>query len=256
MAGSGTQPAGQSEYYLPDRWCLHLYTYHGTLTVDGAEFPIRPGACSLVPPAVRLVYDPFEPGGSHGFVHFQVPPPGEDALGVPRMQQLAGEFGSCFRTLQSVIRFRATDPARANVRLHDLLYTIAECGTADDDAYSHPVMRPLLEWIELHLAERFQVARICREFSLSHNYLNRLFRADLGCTIGAYIQQRRAERAIRLLTDTTIPIKAIAADLGYLDLAQFSTFIKRQGGQAPRRIRGALMEKRTCQQPEADAANE
>ena len=68
MAGSGTQPAGQSEYYLPDRWCLHLYTYHGTLTVDGAEFPIRPGACSLVPPAVRLVYDPFEPGGSHGFV--------------------------------------------------------------------------------------------------------------------------------------------------------------------------------------------
>lgn len=152
---------------------------------------------------------------------------------MPTMQPLGPAFERFWQRLESVIGFSIQQPRRAEARLYDLLFSLAEVFAPAAARYSHPLMQPVLAWIDLHLGERVQVADLCREFEISHNYLNRLFKQDLEMTAGAYLQRRRAERAINLLTETTLPVKVVAAELGYTDLAQFNKFIRRHTGHAP-----------------------
>jgi len=70
-----------------------------------------------------------------------------------------------------------------------------------------------------------------------NNHLTRLFHTTYGVTISAYIRQRRAERARHLLLHSTLPIKAIAAQVGIADLHLFNKTIRRVLHDSPRRVR-------------------
>jgi len=232
----GRHPGGtRGTYSFHDTWCVHLYTYHGELIVDGVPYPLAPGTCTFQPPGAVHTYCYGEPLSTHAFAHFHAPPGPHETASVPFLQELGPRFSACYHALETVIRFRATHQRRADARLYDLLFTLVE--QAQTTPGRHPVIKPLVEWIDLHLGERFTTARLCREFALSHNHLNRICQRDLGCTIAAYVNQRRVRWATQLLAETTLPVKVIAAELGYTDLAQFSKLISRHTGQPPRQLR-------------------
>ena len=200
MAGIAQHPRGVSgEFHFEDAWCLHLYTYHGELQVDDERYAIAPGHCSLQAPGTRQIYHFHEALCRHAYCHFRVPSgEGGPVARLPAMQDLGSRFGGLYHTLESAIRFRTTSPRRGDARLYDFLFTLADLALQEQSPHRHPVMQPLLEWIDLHLAERFTAARICREFGYSHNYLNRLFQAELGRTLAAHVRGRRAAWATQL----------------------------------------------------------
>jgi transcriptional regulator GlxA family with amidase domain len=75
---------------------------------------------------------------------------------------------------------------------------------------------------------------------VSHNHLTRLFHAETGQTVIAYIRQRRLTRARHLLVSSTLSIPAVAASVGIPDLQAFNKACRRELGGPPRAIRHAV----------------
>lgn len=68
---------------------------------------------------------------------------------------------------------------------------------------------------------------------VSESTLRRQFRGATGTSPHAYVLQRRAEEARRLLGETDLPVKAIAARLGYGDVYFFSRQFRQLTGVPP-----------------------
>lgn len=74
---------------------------------------------------------------------------------------------------------------------------------------------------------------------LSAGHLERLFGRDLGLTPRAYRQKRRLDTALAALADRTVPVKQVAAELGFGSVSHFSHWLKQATGKSPRAHRDA-----------------
>lgn len=79
-----------------------------------------------------------------------------------------------------------------------------------------------------------ELAGLC---SLSPRHLLRLYRDFAGETVTACIARGQAERARQLLRETTLPMKDIAARLGFARPDSFSAAFQRAAGLTPRQYR-------------------
>lgn len=82
-----------------------------------------------------------------------------------------------------------------------------------------------------------RVAELAELCGLTERQLSRAFKAETGMTIGRFIDEAIMERAHRLLTATTLPIAAIARELGFASADGFSQFYRRISGMTPAQIR-------------------
>ncbi len=232
----GTLPV--ERYTLGGIWCLHLYRYHGWMRVGGQEFPIQPGHASITPPHIELEHQFDDPVCVHTVAHFSLPATPQTEIAVPAMQDLGADFDRINAAFEEAIGFFPTNPRRAEVRLWDILWNLtSQCQPADSNARLHPAVRATLQAIELRLNEPLSIADLARAVNLSHSHLTRLFRAEVGQTIISYLQSRRVERAHHLLVYSSLPPKAIAAQVGLPDLHQFNKTVRRTLGCSPRALR-------------------
>ncbi|WP_350245443.1 AraC family transcriptional regulator [Deinococcus sonorensis] len=233
-------PNRTERHQLLGNWALHIYRYHGTVTVQQHDLPIRPGHVSLIPPGVETVYT-FPHRSEHLCAHFHFAQTTElaPAVTVPAMQDLGQDFVAVNRALEDASRAFSMNPTRADVRLWDVLWQIADrtpLGTVEVHAHPPCVVRARAI-IELHLNEPLTVRDLAAAVHVSHNHLTRQFRASLGMTVVAYIRKRRVERARHLLHNTTLPIRIIAEQVGIPDARLFSRVIRTSLGHAPTEIR-------------------
>jgi AraC family transcriptional regulator len=66
-----------------------------------------------------------------------------------------------------------------------------------------------------------------------------LFRESTGQSVRQWVEQRRMDKARRLLAETDLPMKAIAFDLGFASQAVFSTAFRRCAGVSPSTYRAS-----------------
>lgn len=76
-------------------------------------------------------------------------------------------------------------------------------------------VRELQAWIGEHPAADHSVDRLAARAAMSPRHFARVFRADVGCTPGAYVEQVRVEVARRLLETTGLGVDEIAATAGF-----------------------------------------
>ncbi|MBV9848583.1 MAG: helix-turn-helix transcriptional regulator [Armatimonadetes bacterium] len=219
-------------------WWLHLYRYTARMRLAGAELPIRPGCVSLIPPGVEVEYD-FGERATHLCAHFTLPDVGEEGIVVPALQDLGDDFPRVYAALEEAAGGFAANPVRAEVRLWDILWQIAD-RTPPHAPPVHPHPAPVeraRQIIELRLGEALSVKALAAEVGVSHNHLTRLFHAAVGDTVIGYIRQRRVQRARHLLEHTTLPIKTVAAQVGVEDPRLFYKLIRAHLGCSPRQVR-------------------
>jgi AraC-like DNA-binding protein len=226
-------------YRFPDFWCVHLYRYEGELYLDGRHVPIRPGYAGLIPPGVTNKYHQPHDRSIHIFAHFQLPHLSDKGVPILAMQDLNEDFVPLNQMIERALSHFSTHVRRAEVILWELLWQLAERtpARAATAPQMHPAVQQAIRIIETRLTEPISVADVVHAVDLSHNHLTRLFRATFSTTIVGYIQQRRVQHAQHLLIHSTLPIKAIAAEVGIHDLHQFNKMIRRSLGAAPRCIR-------------------
>ncbi|WP_173216534.1 helix-turn-helix domain-containing protein [Paenibacillus alba] len=105
--------------------------------------------------------------------------------------------------------------------------------------FSHTAMQ-MIEWIELHYKEKFDLSRMSEDLHLSTYYLSHMFRQSTGSSITEFIISRRLKEACLLLETTTKTASFIAQEVGFLNGSYFCRVFKAVLGITPRVYRMQL----------------
>ncbi|WP_316829965.1 helix-turn-helix domain-containing protein [Pedobacter aquatilis] len=100
-----------------------------------------------------------------------------------------------------------------------------------------PILLRFLSLIEQHYNKQKLVSFYASELNISANYLNILCRKYFNTPATTLIHERLILESKRMLLTTTKPIKAIAFDLGFYDVAYFSKFFRSKTGITPNNFR-------------------
>lgn len=193
-------------------------------------------------PRTRFHVAPGHTHWNHRYAAFTGPRVADWIVGglwftTPQPRPAAPDFVGRFDTL--VDRINGADNrfghARAVNLLEDILLELAESRERPVSERSAPV------WLESLLAEltsvSFRPDRWAIANGMSLATLRRHFKAATGVPLHEYTLQRRLAEARSLLTDTDIPVKAIAETLGYKDVYFFSRQFREATGVPPATFR-------------------
>lgn len=225
-------------FRLPELWQLHLYQYEAELTVDGTAHVVRPGRVSLVPPGATVRFR-YRGRSEHLYAHLRITPTGPPRT-VPVVQDAGPELPLLSALLLNAVAAAPAQPDRSRAEIWAALWRVADLAPAAVARTGpHPAVGTAIAHIEARLAAPLTIPEVARAAGVSHNHLTRLFRAETGGTVVAYIRRRRLERAHHLLRASTLSIPAVAAAVGIPDLQAFNKACRRELGAPPRVLRGA-----------------
>jgi AraC family transcriptional activator of pobA len=108
-----------------------------------------------------------------------------------------------------------------------LLVALARLSTDVADqlrSADEPLLAAVFDVIETRFGQALSLAGVAEAVALTPGHLTTVVRRKTGRTVQQWITQRRLQEARRLLTDTDLPITAVARRCGYTDP---SYFIKR-----------------------------
>lgn len=157
---------------------------------------------------------------------------------------------------ESLARIVAEERARAPYFRLLIAQHVAECillllrtaGITDAQAQA-PVKDE--EDARLTLAKQYIADNACRALSVhdvaaycyvSTKHLTRLFQQHEGETVAAYIRRARYAHIARLLSDTTLSLREISEQAGFLNEYYFNSFFKKHAGLTPGAYRKTLRE--------------
>lgn len=95
-------------------------------------------------------------------------------------------------------------------------------------------LRRARDHVDRHYAEPLDLEVMSRAAGLSKFHFHRLFAATYGVTPGAYVSQRRVERAQDLLRATTLSVTEVCHAVGFTSIGSFSSRFKEIVGETPR----------------------
>ncbi|MBI1332099.1 MAG: helix-turn-helix domain-containing protein [Armatimonadetes bacterium] len=226
------------EFFLPDLWCFHIYSYEGSLELDGVPYPIRPGAVSIIPASTQIVYR-YLGHSEHVYFHFRPDAQGT-AMAVPFVYDLHERYMPIYERVRKTAMSPLQNPASQLAILWSLLWESAEMMRdvpGSDYPQNHPAVELALRLIEERMSGPLSIQGISNEVGVSEGYLSRLFQVACGRSVVSHIRTRRADLAEHLLASTTMPIKTIARTVGVPDLHQFNRLLHQMKGQSPREVR-------------------
>jgi AraC-like DNA-binding protein len=228
----------------------------GRFVVDGATHPLRPGSLIFARPGVRhQIISDRPPGIRLTWVAFHLRAPATDGEVAALFAGFAGSGRALARddgrvaALWSALRAAADGPAlpgqdAAHAGLAQaLLITLAQAGS--DALRPRPAdipdgagaVRQALRYVHDNLDRALPIDEVARHVHLSRRQLTRLFTDRVGHSPAAYIEHTRLDHAAALLVRTDLPIKRVAAAVGYPDTALFTRAFSRRLGTPPGRFR-------------------
>ncbi|WP_158606656.1 AraC family transcriptional regulator [Paenibacillus ginsengarvi] len=109
------------------------------------------------------------------------------------------------------------------------------------DARNHHA-QSILQWVEEHYAEAFQLERLASDLHLSKYHISHLFKQYTGSTINEYLVARRIRQACWLLQTSPLPVHEVGTLVGYDNPSYFCQLFRKMTAltpQAYRRMREA-----------------
>lgn len=128
-------------------------------------------------------------------------------------------------------------PIRANVYMIMTALLRFYCGSRDelDRMVYHNVMRlrPALDYIEKNSGEKIYIETLSDMITVSPDYFTKMFKDSIGKTPIDYINGIRVNRALRLLSETDIPVNEIAEKSGFSNPNYFHKIFKQYMTTSP-----------------------
>jgi len=104
--------------------------------------------------------------------------------------------------------------------------------------------RRALKSIRTHLRNpEITIDDLARQLGVHRTTLNRHFRAAMGISPGAYLDDLRLGHALRLLRDTGLSMKEVAEQSGFMNQSYFCKLVHNATGTTPTRYREIAAEK-------------
>lgn len=105
---------------------------------------------------------------------------------------------------------------------------------------AQPKQKQLLwavDYINEHYDTHITLESLSRQIGYSKAHFCRKFKQETGMTVNQYIERLRLDKAKNMLSETDMPIKDIALECGYSDIAYFTNRCKRLFHQPPAQLR-------------------
>jgi transcriptional regulator GlxA family with amidase domain len=102
---------------------------------------------------------------------------------------------------------------------------------------SHPKIRELQAWVLEHLAEDLSVDQLASRSGYGARNFSRVFHRETGTTAAQFVAAARVERAVRMLEDSSMALKRIAAHCGYSGAAHLRRAVIAKTGYGPHEYR-------------------
>ncbi|MDQ0719632.1 AraC-like DNA-binding protein [Paenibacillus sp. W4I10] len=100
------------------------------------------------------------------------------------------------------------------------------------------LMDDILAYVDQQFADyTLSLEHVALKFAISTSYLSRSFKEKTGRNFSQYIWQRRVDEVMRLLENTSAPLKEIIEQVGYMDAPNFIRKFKKEIGLTPGQYR-------------------
>lgn len=110
---------------------------------------------------------------------------------------------------------------------------------ADSSSAKKQVIADIVGFIEENLSGSISIKTISELFHYNEKYIGRIFKKQMGCSIRAYIYDRRVKRAMILLRESDASITAIATQTGFENVSYFNRCFRQITGLSPTQYRQA-----------------
>lgn len=108
-------------------------------------------------------------------------------------------------------------------RIHDL---------KNDPSLSKPI-RTCCDYIQMHVCEKISIHSLAKLSGYTEYYLSRKFKKETGLTINEYINHKKTDHAMLLLTTTSLTIQEISDSLNYCSQSYFAEVFQTYAGMSP-----------------------
>jgi len=235
-----------------DKAGLHLFWVtegSGQLVTGGRRVPLqRSWRCWVVDPRLPRSYLP-DPGKALVTTGFRFHGPaleawrevlaGDDGFAFPDLRA----FGAVRRAQRRLLRLARERPPAWEWQVHaiidEVLGRLAESRSlfpATAPKQPEPVRRAL-EAVLAAPERDWRAAELAKLAGVSYSRLRDLFKAARSETLHEFVQRTRLDEARRLLGDSRLTIKEIAARLHFSSEFYFSHFFRRAAGMSPTQFR-------------------
>ena len=102
--------------------------------------------------------------------------------------------------------------------------------------YSQPVQKTVIR-IDSDLTADLSLSSLAEAQGINASYLSALFRRETGETVTDYVNRRRVELAVHLLSTTSLQVQTVAQHCGFADVHYFTKVFKKLTGETPRQLR-------------------
>lgn len=109
------------------------------------------------------------------------------------------------------------------------------------DDHTERSMDRIKKYIDEHFQEDIRREDLAELVYLNVDYMSRVFKKDTGVSISAYLIRARVKKAKALLTESMMPVNAIAQYVGYSNFSYFTKMFKDNTGYSPLEYRRKYM---------------
>lgn len=111
-------------------------------------------------------------------------------------------------------------------------------GTAGQGRLAAWQLRRVEDLVAGSVGKRLTIAELAAAAEVSPSHFARSFRASTGRTVHRFVEEARLTRAQAMLRETDLPLKQVAATLGFSGPSSFTLAFRRATGTTPARYRG------------------
>lgn len=109
--------------------------------------------------------------------------------------------------------------------------------STDVVAIDDPIVGKAVSFIQEHACANIKVPRVVEAVAVSRSKLETRFTKALGYSVHTAIRQVQLQRARKLISSTNLPLKEIAANVGFQTVQQMTVLFGRTFGRSPGRFR-------------------
>jgi len=235
-------PSGRvwGERVIPDLELILIV--EGRFAYEAARedaIPLAAGDVLCIPPSTPHVFGRTDRAGRAviSCIHGELADDGTWAAGDYRLdpspqvvthleadREAHGLFRRCAAVFEGYSRCRA--PLLRAVAC-EIWLRLAERWTSGEDHRLSLRMERMVAYLRAHLCEPVSRRDLAREFSVTPEHVNALFKKELGVSPTQFVHRERAQLAYRYLRDDRLSVKEVAARVGFSDPFYFSKVFKR-----------------------------
>lgn len=172
---------------------------------------------------------------------YGLPPSHPERVRIPMCGRLEGESERVWMLLTECDMYRygltPSRKLRIELRVAEVLGLLESCAEHSPGAAYPPALSRMLFHIHQRYMQELTLSSLSEEFSLSRQYVARLFQRHLHVTLTQYVTRLRLEHSLEFLRYSNLNVGEIAEAVGFASAYYFCRLFHRQFGVTPTQYR-------------------